>query len=67
MREKFREWYAKEVQKQLANKVTAGVDLKMSTMKPLGAHWLVQFFDHIKSNNTIVQNGFKDIANFINK
>ncbi len=38
MRVKFREWYAGEVQKQLDShtNTTGSVDLKLSTMKPLG-------------------------------
>ena len=42
MRSRFREWYATEVQKQLDDEAQqiAPVDLKMSTIKPLGAVWL---------------------------
>ena len=67
MRTKFCEWYVEEVQKLLdqgANEV-ALVDLKMSMMKPLGAHWLASLHDYITTNNSIVLNGFKYIANFV--
>ena len=43
MRNKFQEWYASEVQKQLDQGVEeyTPVDLRVSIMKPLGACWLV--------------------------
>jgi len=41
-RSKFWDWYATQVQQQLdEGKDIASVDLRMSTMKPLGAHWLL--------------------------
>jgi len=41
-RSKFWDWYATQVQQQLdEGKDIAPVDLRMSTMKPLGAHWLL--------------------------
>ena len=35
------------------------VDLKTSTMKPLGVRWLVSLHDHINENNPLILNGFK--------
>ena len=60
MRSKFRDWYSEQVQDQLneENDITP-VDLKMSTMKPLGARWLVSLHDYITENQSIVVNGFK--------
>ena len=61
MRSRFREWYATEGQKQLddgAQQITP-VDLKMSTMKPLGARWLVSLHDHVNKNDSLILNGFK--------
>lgn len=60
MRGKFRDWYSEQVQEQLneENEVTP-VDLKMSTMKPLGARWLVSLHDYITGNQSIIVNGFK--------
>ena len=65
MRSRFSEWYAGEVQKQLDAGATTSVDLKMSTMKPLGARWLVSLFDYLKSNSSIIKNGFGDISKFL--
>ena len=35
------------------------IDFKLSVMKPLEAKWLIELFDYLKTNNTIVSNGFK--------
>ena len=35
------------------------VDLKMSTMKPLGARWLVSLHDYMKQRSSLITNGFK--------
>ena len=60
MRGKFRDWYSEQVQDQLSEgKEITPVDLKMSTMKPLGARWLVSLYDYITENRSIVENGFK--------
>ena len=55
MRSKFREWYSDRVQDQLneESEITP-VDLKMSTMKPLGARWLVSLYDYISRNQSIM-------------
>ena len=60
MRGKFRDWYSEQVQQQLSEgKEVTPVDLKMSTMKPLGARWLVSLCDYITANRSIIENGFK--------
>ena len=61
MRSRFREWYVNEVQKQLDDGVQQimPVDLKMSTMKPLDARWVVTLHDYINENNSLIFNGFK--------
>ena len=56
---RFREWYASEVQKQLDRGESSPVDLKMSTMKPLGAKWIESLYDHIKKQDSLVVNGFR--------
>ena len=35
------------------------LDLRMSIMKPLGAHWLVSLYDYLKEHPSIIENGFK--------
>ena len=60
MRSKFTDWYSEQVHQQLTNgEEIAPVNLKMFTMKPLGARWLVSLHDYICENWSIVQNGFK--------
>ena len=60
MRSKFRDWYSKQVQHQLSEgEEITPVDLKMSTVKPLGARWLVSLCNYISENRSIVENGFK--------
>ena len=33
------------------------INLKLSTLKPLGAQWFVRKFEHISQNNQIIKNG----------
>ena len=63
IRSKFRDWYSEQVQDQLneENEITL-VDLRMSTIKPLGACWLVSLHDYITKNQSIVVNGFKAVG-----
>ena len=35
------------------------VDLKMSTLRPLHAKWVISFYDFMKNNHTIVANSWK--------
>ena len=60
MRSKFTDWYSEQVHQQLTNEEEiAPVVLKMSTMKPLGARWLVSLHEYISMHRSIVQNGFR--------
>ena len=63
LKRKFREWYSEQVKEQLDSGASVSpVDLKMSTMKLLGAGWLVSHYDYICQNNSIVENGFKAVG-----
>ncbi len=60
MRSKFSDWYSTQVQQQLDEGAEISpVDLKMSTMKPLGARWLVSLCDYLKENSFVIENGFR--------
>ena len=61
-----KEFMRTDVQKQLHDgaQQIAPVDVKMSTMKPLGACWLVSLHDHIKEHNSLILNGFKSIVRY---
>ena len=48
MRAKFRDWYSSQVQDQLDDQENfSPIDLRMSTLKPLGARWLVSLYDYL--------------------
>ena len=59
IRKQFQSWYSSQVSKHTNGKVMQQVDLSMSVVKPLGATWLMNTFDYIKSNPSIIINGFK--------
>ena len=40
------------------------VDLKLSTMKPFGARWMIQLYDHFESTSQVIVNGFKATGTF---
>ena len=58
LRSKFQEWYSDQVCQQLIKKQDVAVDLQLSVVKPLGATWMMQFVDYIKTKPEIVINGF---------
>ena len=60
LRDKFQKWYSEEVKKGYGQSVNVvPVDLRMSTMKPLGAGWLVGAYNYIKGKDSMVKNSFK--------
>jgi len=64
MRNLFTEWYSKQIEKELSlNKEIEdiNVQLKLTTIKPLHASWLLQFYNHITSSDgrEVVLNGWK--------
>ena len=59
LRRSFQEWYSSEVRKQLDKNTTQPVDLSMSIVKPLGAMWLMDAYEYIKSKPSIIINGFR--------
>ena len=60
LRKKFHVWYAENVCAQLEGKLPKQqVDLRLNVVKPLGAKWMVELFDYIKSKPDVIFNGFK--------
>ena len=60
LRRKFHVWYAENVCAQLEGKLPKQqVDLRLNVVKPLGAKWMVELFDYIKSKPDVISNGFK--------
>ena len=61
LRNEFQTWYAKKVCTQLQGESKhEPVDLKLSTVKPLGAGWMKSCYDYIKSKPDIIINGFRE-------
>lgn len=62
LKSKFQAWYSNEILKQVEKDTSIDeiqpVDLKMSTLKPLGADWLVQTYKEIAAEPDLVYNGF---------
>ena len=53
-------WFAKEIALQKNDKnPNEPVDLRLSKIKPLGAQWLLELYDHFKANPSVIVNGFK--------
>ena len=62
LRRKFQVWYSKEVEKSYQPSAPGSftpVDLRMSTLKPLGAEWLNNVYCYLQSNNSLAINGFR--------
>lgn len=59
LRSKFQEWYGLEICRQLESGVTEEVDLRMSTMKPVTAQWMIELHSYIAARPTIIINGFR--------
>ena len=59
LRHLFQMWYAEQICSQENSDQLKPVDLKLRVMKPLGARWLIQLYDHMKSHPEIIVNGFK--------
>ena len=63
MRSRFIEWYSTKVMERLSSSSTedpiVSIELKLTTMKPLITKWMVQLFDYLSSNPSLITNGFK--------
>ena len=61
LRKQFQGCYTKEVFTQLEEEHVELVDLRLSTVKPLGVQWMTDVFDYFKSEAgmEIIKNGFK--------
>lgn len=66
LRFKFQAWYADKLSTQLVEKsgstTLQPVDLKLNTMKPLGARWMIELYNYLKLNPQIIINGFKEVG-----
>ena len=53
---------ADQVRSGTSSKGLRPVDVKLSTVKPLGVRWMIELHDYIKSKPNIVMNGFKNVG-----
>ena len=59
-RRRFQDWYSQKICEQLKeDHPVEPVDLKLSVVKPIGAKWLIELSDYLKSKPEIIINGFK--------
>ena len=65
LRSKFQQWYSEEVRRQIGKGQDVKVDLSMSIVKPIGVWWLMDLNEYMKSNPSIIINGFKHILKFL--
>ena len=59
---KYQDWYAEKVQEQLLKGVNPHdikVDVKLSTVKPLHAKWIIAMYNHLRNSKDIIINGFR--------
>ena len=60
--EKYQDWYAEQVVEQLNKGVAAHdvkVDVRLSTVKPLHANWIIAMYKHMRNSKDLIINGFK--------
>ena len=60
LKQQFQLWYSNEIylQKERSGKLEP-IPFPMITMKPLGAKWLIEFYNYMLVHPEMVQNGFK--------
>ena len=51
-------WYAQQIGSQFINGASA-ITPRLSIVKPIGAKWLMNLYNHFKANPDIIKNGFK--------
>ena len=63
LREQFHKWYAEKICEHIREETAVTpVDLRLSIVKPLGAQWMIQLYDYMKSKPEIIHNGFKAVG-----
>ena len=66
LRSKFQSWYASKIISQLragtSSSALQPVPMQLSIMKPIGAKWMMNLYDYIKSKPELVINGFRNVG-----
>lgn len=60
LKQQFQLWYSNEIylQKERSGKLEP-ISFPMTTTKPLGTKWLIEFYNYMLRHTEMVQNGFK--------
>ena len=68
LRRQFQSWYADKICKQLQTEPAGHgknpVDLRLSVVKPLSAHWMIKMFDYLKTRPDTILSGFRNVGIF---
>ena len=59
VRHQFQMWYTKQICLQENPNQLEPANLRLQTMKPLGARWMIHLYDDMKSHPEIIVNGFR--------
>ena len=63
IRGKFERWYADRIMaQQESEQDIQPVDLRLSIVKPIGAQWMIELYDYLKGNPSIITHGFKYVG-----
>ena len=65
LRDKFRTWYAEQVEKQIRAGLEASavtVNMTVAVVKEIEAKWLVSLYDRFQREQSIIINGFKQVG-----
>ena len=63
IRGKFESWYADRIMpQQESGQDIQPVDLRLSIVKPMGAKWMIDLYDYLKGNPSIITHGFKHVG-----
>ena len=60
--DKYQEWYASEVTSQLGKGIdpyNVKVDVNLTTLKPIHARWIIDFYKHMQTSRSKVKAGFR--------
>lgn len=60
---KFESWSADRIMaQQKRGQDIQSFDLRLSVVKPIGAQWMIDLYDYLKGNATIITHGFKNVG-----
>ena len=63
IRGKFESWSADRIMaQQESGQDIQPVDLRLSVVKPMGAKWMIDLYDYLKGNPSIITHGFKHVG-----